>query len=101
MVQDRRRSDYRMACKGQFVEQIEDPGANSARLVGGPQKDRFEMPHLLSDPQHLFCSQARGVGKDRHTVAAERNSAENVDMTVGEIHRIPRHSSDLRDWVKC
>ena len=68
--------------------------------VAGRVHDRtFEMPHLLGDAQHLFRTQVASVEKDRQAVAAKWRLAEDVDMTVGEIHQILRHRSDLRRSV--
>ena len=88
-----------MPGEGQFVEQVEDSGANGAGLIRRLEKDRFEVPHLLGDPQHLLCAEVSSVGKDRQAVPAEWNSTEHVDMTVSEIHRALRHSSDVRSSV--
>jgi hypothetical protein len=88
LVQDRRRPNDRVSGEGQFVEQIEDPGTNSARLIRRLKINGFEMPHLLGDAQHLFRTQVPSVGKDRQAVAAEWGLAEDVDMTVSEIHQI-------------
>ena len=87
-MQDRRRPDDRMPCERQFLEQVEDSGTNSAGLIRRLEEDRFEMPHLLGDPQHLFCGQVRSIGKHRQAVAAEWNSAEHVDVSVIEVHLI-------------
>jgi hypothetical protein len=62
-VQDRRRPNDRVSGEGQFVEQIEDPGTDSAGLARRLEKDGFEMPHLLGDAQHLFRTQVPSVGK--------------------------------------
>jgi len=51
LVQDGRRSDDRVSGEGQFVEQIEDPGADGSRLIRRLEKDRLEVPHLLRDAQ--------------------------------------------------
>ena len=98
-MQDRRRPNDRVSGEGQFVEQIEDPGTDSVGLARRLEKDGFEMPHLLGDAQHLFRTEVPSVGKDRQAVAAEWGLAEDVDVTVGEIHYVLRHSSDLRSSV--
>ncbi len=43
-VQNRRRTDHRVSGEGQFFEEIEDPGCDGARLVGGLEEDGFEVP---------------------------------------------------------
>jgi hypothetical protein len=86
-VYDRRRPDDRVSGKGQFFEQIENPGVESGGLACLFEKDGFEVPHLCRDALHLLRTQVASIGKDRQAVAAKWRLAEDVDMNICEIHR--------------
>ena len=88
LVQDRRRPDDRVSGEGQFIEQVEDSGLDSVGTRCGLKKNRFEVPQLLSDSQHLFCTEVSGIGEHRQAVAPEGISGEHVDVAVGEAHHI-------------
>src|SRR5690349_2896319 len=86
MVQNRRGAKNGMAREWQFLEEIEDAGADGAGLRGRLQKYCLEVPQFLGDTQHLPGAQSARVREDGEAVARIGGWAEYINMKVFERH---------------
>jgi hypothetical protein len=75
-----------MAREWQFLEEIEDAGADGAGLRGRLQKYCLEVPQFLGDTQHLPGAQSARVREDGEAVARIGGWAEYINMKVFERH---------------